>query len=182
MDVPFGEIDSMLSDMQEQGKTIIVIGTKEKVIGLISVTDTIRETTIDTLANLKDVGMKDIVMLTGDNEGTAQLLSEKTSITRHVAALLPEDKVKALKHLQKEGDQVAMVGDGINDAPALATADLGIAMGGTGTDTAMETADVVLMADNIEKLPYTMNLSRKAITIIDRKSTRLNSSHVASSY
>ena len=166
MDVPFGEIDSMLSDMQEQGKTIIVIGTKEKVIGLISVTDTIRETTIDTLANLKDVGMKDIVMLTGDNEGTAQLISEKTSITRHFAELLPEDKVKALKQLQKEGDQVAMVGDGINDAPALATADLGIAMGGTGTDTAMETADVVLMADNIEKLPYTMNLSRKAITII----------------
>ena len=110
--------------------------------------------------------MKDIVMLTGDNEGTAQLISEKTSITRHFAELLPEDKVKALKQLQKEGDQVAMVGDGINDAPALATADLGIAMGGTGTDTAMETADVVLMADNIEKLPYTMNLSRKAITII----------------
>src|SRR5699024_5161201 len=126
MDVPFGEIDSMLSDMQEQGKTIIVIGTKEKVIGLISVTDTIRETTIDTLANLKNVGMKDIVMLTGDNEGTAQLISEKTSITRHFAELLPEDKVDALKQLQKEGHQVAMVGDGINDAPALATADLGI--------------------------------------------------------
>src|SRR5690625_7739228 len=102
----------MLSDMQKQGKTIIVIGKKEKVIGLISVTDTIRETTIDTLANLKDVGMKDIVMLTGDNEGTAQLISEKTSITRHFAGLLPEDKVKALKQLQKEGDQVAMVGDG----------------------------------------------------------------------
>src|SRR5699024_2039964 len=99
MDVPFGEIDSMLSDMQEKG------------IGLISVTDTIRETTIDTLANLKDVGMKDIVMLTGDNEGTAQLISEKTSITRHFAELLPEDKVKALKQLQKEGGQVAMVGD-----------------------------------------------------------------------
>src|SRR5690625_5987997 len=97
--------------------------------------------------------MKDIVMLKGNNEETAQLISEKTRITRHFAELLPEDKVKALKQLQKEGGQVAMVGDGINDAPALATADLGIAMGGTGTDTAMETADVVLMADNIEKLP-----------------------------
>src|SRR5699024_11486909 len=104
------------------------------------------------------------VMLRGDNEGTAQLISEKTSIKRHFAELLPEDKVEALKQLQKEGHQVAMVGDGINDAPALATADLGIAMGGTGTDTAMETADVVLMADNSEQLPYTMNLSRKATT------------------
>src|SRR5690625_6001092 len=100
MDAAFGEIDSMLSDMQEQGKTIIVIGTKEKIIGLISVTDTIRETTIDTLANLKDVGMKDIVMLTGDNEGTAQLISEKTSITRHFAELLPVDKVNTHNQLK----------------------------------------------------------------------------------
>src|SRR5699024_11909727 len=134
------EVDVKINDKQEQSKTIIVIGRKEKSICLNSVTDTIRETTIYTLANLKNVGMKDIVILTGDNEGTAQLISEKTSITRHFAELLPEDKVKALKQLQKEGGQVAMVGDGINDAPALATADLGIAMGGTGTDTAMETA------------------------------------------
>src|SRR5699024_12433310 len=103
----------------------------KKFIGVIKVTNTSRETTIDTLDNLKDVGMKDIVMLTGDNEGTAQLNSEKTSITKHFAELLTEDKVKALKQLQTEGGKVDMVGDGINDAPALATADLGIAMGGT---------------------------------------------------
>ncbi len=166
MNVSFKEVDTLLNDMQEHGMTIIIIGTEEKIMGLISVTDTIRETSIDTLDNLETVGMKEIVMLTGDNEGTARLIAEKTSITRYFAELLPEDKVTALKQLQKEGNQVAMVGDGINDAPALATADLGIAMGGTGTDTAMETADVVLMADNLEKLPYTVKLSRKAITII----------------
>src|SRR5699024_11293148 len=100
------------------------------------------------------------------NEGTAKLISEQTSVNRYFAELLPEDKVDALATLQQEGYSVAMVGDGINDAPALATSDLGIAMGATGTDTAMETADIVLMQDNLE----------------DRKSTRLNSSHVSISY
>ncbi len=165
-DISLEKINDLLNTMQKQGHTMIIIGTKNRVLGLISVTDTIRKTAIDTLADLKAVGMKEIIMLTGDNEGTAKLIAEKTSITKYLAELMPEDKVAALKQLQAEGHQIAMVGDGINDAPALATADLGIAMGGTGTDTAMETADVVLMADNIEKLPFTVNLSRKAITII----------------
>jgi Zn2+/Cd2+-exporting ATPase len=105
-------------------------------------------------------------MLTGDNEGTAKKVASQTGVNRYFSELLPVDKVTAIKQLQEEGHVVAMVGDGINDAPALATADLGIAMGGAGTDTAMETADIVLMADNLEKLPHTVKLSRKAIRII----------------
>src|SRR5699024_8618150 len=109
---------------------------------------------------------KQLVMLTGDNEGTAKLILEQTSVNRYFAELLPEDKVDALATLQQEGYSVAMVGDGINDAPALATSDLGIAMGETGTNTAMETSDNVLMQDNLEKLPYTMRLSKRTIRII----------------
>ena len=105
-------------------------------------------------------------MLTGDNEGTAKKISGQAGVTRTFADLLPEQKVDAVKQMQQEGYKIAMVGDGINDAPALATADLGIAMGGAGTDTAMETADIVLMADNLEKLPHTIRLSRQAMTII----------------
>ncbi len=105
-------------------------------------------------------------MLTGDNEGTAKRISKEANVSRYFAELMPEDKVDAIKQLQEEGYKVAMVGDGINDAPALATSDLGIAMGGAGTDTAMETADIVLMADNLEKLPHTIKLSRKALAII----------------
>lgn len=135
-------------------------------MGIISVADKIRTTTVQSLKGLKQVGVKQVVMLTGDNEGTAKMISKEANVNRYFAELLPEDKVKAIKQLQKEGNKVAMVGDGINDAPALATSDLGIAMGGAGTDTAMETADIVLMADNLDKLPHTVKLSRKALAII----------------
>ena len=133
---------------------------------MIAVSDTIRETTASALKALKQSGVNQTVMLTGDNEGTAKMIASEANVNRYFAGLLPEDKVDAIKKLQNEGHKVAMVGDGINDAPALATADLGIAMGGAGTDTAMETADIVLMADNLDKLPHTMKLSRKALTII----------------
>jgi Cd2+/Zn2+-exporting ATPase len=93
-------------------------------------------------------------------------VASQANVNRYFAELLPEDKVAAIKSIQKEGHTVAMVGDGINDAPALATADIGIAMGGAGTDTAMETADIVLMADNLEQLPHTIKLSRVALRII----------------
>lgn len=152
--------------MQNQGKTVVIIGTADKILGIISVMDKIRATTKQALQSLPKLNIDQIVMLTGDNEGTAKLISEETSVNRYFAELMPEDKVDALKKLQGEGYQVAMVGDGINDAPALATSDLGIAMGGGGTDTAMETADIILMQDNLEKLPYTMRLSKRAIRII----------------
>ncbi len=151
---------------QSEGKTIIIIGTAKKLLGIVSVSDTIRETSKLSIANLEKIGVEQIVMLTGDNEGTAKAIASKAGVKRYFSELLPEQKVDSIKQLQQEGYQVAMVGDGINDAPALATADLGIAMGGAGTDTAMETADIVLMADNLEKLPHTIKLSRKALAII----------------
>ncbi|SDX61183.1 Cd2+/Zn2+-exporting ATPase [Paenibacillus sp. PDC88] len=166
LNTPLGEIESKVQILQQEGNTIVIIGTQEKIIGVLAVADSIRETSARALRDLQSVGMKQVVMLTGDNEGTAKKVASKTGVTRFFAELLPENKVTAIKQLQNEGHLVAMVGDGINDAPALATADLGIAMGGAGTDTAMETADIVLMADNLEKLPHTVKLSRKAIRII----------------
>ncbi|MEL3972078.1 heavy metal translocating P-type ATPase [Rossellomorea oryzaecorticis] len=164
--IPLGGAEPVVQELQNKGKTVVIIGTNQEIIGVISVADSIRTTTVNALDGLKKAGIGQVVMLTGDNEGTARMISKEASVNRYFAELLPEDKVDAIKKLQSEGHKVAMVGDGINDAPALATADLGIAMGGAGTDTAMETADVVLMADNLEKLPHTINLSRKALGII----------------
>lgn len=155
-----------ISRLQDEGKTIIIIGTAEKILGIMCVSDTIRKATKAAVANLEKIGVEQVVMLTGDNEGTAKAIALEAGVNRYFSELLPEEKVDAIKKLQEEGYRVAMVGDGINDAPALATANLGIAMGGAGTDTAMETADIVLMADNLEKLPHTIKLSRKALSII----------------
>jgi Cd2+/Zn2+-exporting ATPase len=152
--------------LQNEGNTLVIVGTKSMILGIIAVSDTVREVTVKALKELKEVGIEQVVMLTGDNEGTAKKIAQQTGVDRFFAELLPEDKVNVVKQLQQEGKLVAMVGDGINDAPALATANVGIAMGGAGTDTAMETADIVLMADNLEKLPHTMKLSRKAVQII----------------
>lgn len=160
------ETNSVIDKLESEGKTIIIVGTEQSIIGVIAVADQIRPIAVKALSRLKDIGVNQSVMLTGDNEGTAKMIAKEASIDQYVAQLLPEGKVDAIQKLQSEGHDVAMVGDGINDAPALATADLGIAMGGVGTDTAMETADIVLMADNLEKLPYTMRLSRKALGII----------------
>ncbi len=166
MQVSLSDIKERIQQLQNEGHTIVVVGTSDKVLGLIAVADTIRDITVQSIQKLKQVGMQEMVMLTGDNKGTADKIARETGVDRYFAELLPEDKVSAVKKLQKEGKSVAMVGDGINDAPALATSDLGIAMGGAGTDTAMETADIVLMADNLEKLPHTIRLSRKALKVI----------------
>lgn len=169
----FEEMNSTMENVKEtvrtiqnSGKTVVIIGNSHQILGIIAVSDTIRETSSVALEALKRIGIKQTVMLTGDNEGTAKMIASEANVDRYFAGLLPEDKVSAIKKLQSEGYHVAMVGDGINDAPALATADLGIAMGGAGTDTAMETADVVLMADNLDKLPHTIKLSRKSLAII----------------
>ncbi|MBB3112430.1 Cd2+/Zn2+-exporting ATPase [Paenibacillus phyllosphaerae] len=166
LNTPLGDIESLIRSLQQDGHSIVLVGTQQRILGALAVADTVRESSVTALRDLRRAGMQHIVMLTGDNEGTAQRVAAHTGVSRYMAQLLPEHKMAAVKQLQDEGHLVAMVGDGINDAPALATADVGIAMGGAGTDTAMETADIVLMADNLEKLPYTVNLSRQAIRII----------------
>lgn len=159
-------VQPQIEELQEAGNTLVMIGTERQPIGLIAVADSVRETSVQALRALKQVGIGDVIMLTGDNEGTARHIAAQTGIARYAANLLPEDKAEIIKKLRTEGKIVAMVGDGINDAPALATAHLGIAMGGAGSDTAMETADMVFMADNLQQLPRTIRLSRKALQII----------------
>jgi Cd2+/Zn2+-exporting ATPase len=163
---PIADREEQIIELQNSGNTLVFIGTKSSIRGIIAVSDPIRQTTVHTLKRLNVVGIRDIVMLTGDHEGTARKIAVEANVNRYFANMMPEDKAAAIKQLQSESNKVAMVGDGINDAPALATADVGIAMGGVGTSTAMETADIVLMADNLEQLPHTIQLSRKALTII----------------
>ncbi|MEG7379654.1 heavy metal translocating P-type ATPase [Bacillus subtilis] len=166
MNADIKDAKQYIQEQQNEGRTAVIIGTENQIIGMIAVSDTIRKTSASALQALKQSGVKQTVMLTGDNEGTAKVIASEANVDRYFAELMPEEKVEAIKTLQKEGHKAAMVGDGINDAPALAAADLGIAMGGAGTDTAMETADIILMADHLDKLPHTMKLSRKALAII----------------
>ncbi|MFT4402061.1 heavy metal translocating P-type ATPase [Bacillus sp. SW14] len=166
MNVDVKDAKKYSQEQQNKGRTTVIIGTQNQIIGMIAVSDTIRKTSASALQALKQSGVKQTVMLTGDNEGTAKVIASEANVDRYFAELMPEEKVEAIKTLQKEGYKAAMVGDGINDAPALAAADLGIAMGGAGTDTAMETADIILMADHLDKLSHTMKLSKKALAII----------------
>lgn len=155
-----------ITRLQTEGNTVMMVGTKTNIIGIIAVADQLRETSAAVIKQLKKLGIKETIMLTGDNQATGETIANQLELDSVKADLLPEDKLTAIKNLQKRYGRVAMVGDGINDAPALATASVGIAMGGGGTDAALETADVALMADDLNKLPYTIQLSRKAVRII----------------
>ncbi len=157
------QVQKDIERLQKEGKTAMILGTKEKVIGIVAVADEVRESSKDAIARLKESGIERTIMLTGDNQATAQAIASKIGVDDFRAELLPEDKVKAVKELQQKHGKIAMVGDGINDAPALATANLGIAMGVAGTDAALETADIALMADDLTKLPFTVRLSRATV-------------------
>lgn len=159
--------EKYLASEEEKGQTAVIVGSTDNVLGIISIADTVREDAKKLIANLKSLGVKKIVMLTGDNRRAAKAISEELGIDEYFAELLPEDKVRVLGELQEKYGTTAMVGDGVNDAPALASADLGIAIGGAGTDVAMETADVVLMSAEIKKLSHAIGLSRA--TVINMK-------------
>ncbi len=155
-----------IKKLQEEGKTVMLLSQRDKIIAIIAVADEIREVSKKAIQQLKQAGIAKTIMLTGDNHATARAIALKVGVDEYRAELLPEDKVSAVKELGEIYQQIGMVGDGINDAPALATATTGIAMGGAGTDTALETADIALMADDLSKLPYTIRLSRATLKII----------------
>lgn len=148
---------------EERGQTVVIVANNENVLGAVSIADTVREDAKELIMDLRRKGIKKVVMLTGDNERAAKAISKELGIDEYYAELLPEDKVNVLKTLQEKYGVTAMVGDGVNDAPALASADLGIAIGIKGADVAMETADVVLMSDEIKKLSYAIGLSRATL-------------------
>ena len=153
--------------LQQAGKTVVLVGTEEKLEGLIAIADTVRPEATWAVDQLRANGIERIVMLTGDNERTANAIGEQVGVDEVQASLLPEAKVDAVGDLREaHPGGVAMVGDGINDAPALATATVGVAMGAAGTDTALETADIALMADDLGRLPYLHTLSETADGVI----------------
>ncbi len=159
-------IENQVQQLQKQGKTVVAVVCQNELIGLMGIADQVRDESKNVLQKLNALKVKHIVMLTGDAEPTAQAIAKSLAITDVRAGLLPEEKLMAIKDMHAQFGAVAMVGDGVNDAPALATANVGIAMGGAGTDAALETADIALMGDDLTKLPYTIGLSRKTLRII----------------
>lgn len=159
------ELLEEMEQLQLQGNSLIIASIDGVFSGYIAIADKLRPNADSVLQQLKKLGMKQLVMLTGDAKSTAESIAQQLSVTEVKADLMPADKLTEIRQM-KQQYQVAMVGDGVNDAPALATASVGIAMGGAGTDTALETADIALMADDLEKLPYTVKLSRKTLAII----------------
>ena len=163
VDVP-GEVAEYAEQREGTGETAVYVAVNDEVVGVISLRDEVRDAAEEVVAELNATGVR-TVMLTGDNERTARAVAEGVGIDDYRAELLPEQKQDAVEELREEGNVVAMVGDGINDAPSLAAADVGIAMGAAGTDTAIEVADMALMADDLRRIPYAVGLS---------KATRLN--------
>jgi Zn2+/Cd2+-exporting ATPase len=151
--------------LEAEGKTTVWVAQNNQVLGVIAIADIIREEAVMTVKRLRELGAE-IIMLTGDNQRTASYIAKQLGIKEVYAELLPEDKVTVIKRLQREYKTVAMVGDGINDAPALATASIGVAMGVAGSDVALETADIVLMADRLEKFVVAIKLGKRAIRVV----------------
>jgi Cd2+/Zn2+-exporting ATPase len=161
----------LLSDtvpaLQDEGKTVVLVGTEDELEGVIAVADEIRPEAAAAVERLRSLGVERTVMLTGDNERTARAVAERVGVDEYRAELLPDEKVAAVEALDAAFDGgVAMVGDGVNDAPAMATATVGVAMGAAGTDTALETADVALMSDDLSRLPYLYRLAGRANAVI----------------
>jgi len=160
------DIHDRLESMSGLGRTVVAVGNEQHVCGLIALADEIRLGVPETLQQLRDAGIEHLIMLTGDNRPTAEAVAAKTGIDEVRAELLPEDKVAAVEALVEKYGRVAMVGDGVNDAPALARATIGIAMGSAGSDAAIETADIALMSDDLSRLPWLIRHSRRALSIV----------------
>ncbi len=160
------DVHARMNEAEIAGQTAMVASSDGQWLGVLGVADTIRPDALDIIRRLKAAGIQRIVMLTGDNEKVAQAIALKAGVDEFHAGLLPQDKVQLIETLRHNYGEVAMVGDGVNDAPALATADVGIAMGGAGSDVALETADIVLMADDLTNLPHAIRLAKHARQVI----------------
>jgi Cd2+/Zn2+-exporting ATPase len=160
------EMHERLERMEKDGSSVIVVGNDEHVCGLIALGDRIRPGAKEAVAAMRDAGIRRIVMLTGDNKGTGEAIGREAGVDEVRAELLPEDKVAAIEELVRQHGQVAMVGDGVNDAPAMARASLGIAMGAVGTDAALETADIALMGDDLFGVAWLVRHSRRTLAVI----------------
>lgn len=157
------EVNKQIETEEAEGKTVVIVAKETTVVGYLVINDVIREEAKTALLALKRYGARDLVMLTGDNEKTAQYVAKQLGITSVRAELQPKDKLEQIKQRQQHGEKVVMVGDGVNDAPALALADIGIAMGLSGTDVAIETADVVVMNDRLDKLVHAYRLAKATV-------------------
>lgn len=158
-------VEAELTSLESQARTAIVLASETQAIAVLAVADTLREESRAAVARLSQMGVR-TVMLTGDNRATAQVIGEQAGVSDVRAEMLPEDKWRAVSALREQSGHVAMVGDGINDAPALAAADVGFAMGVSGTDSALETADVTLMDDDLRKLPAFIDLSKRSAAVL----------------
>ncbi len=159
-------VHQLLEARSKAGYSVVLIGNDTHVCGILSIADAIRPETRAALQALKDSGIQHLVMLTGDNEGTAHAIAEEAGVNEVHADLLPEDKVAVVESLVSGYQHVAMIGDGVNDAPAMGRATLGIAMGAVGSDAAIETADIALMSDDLAKLPWLINHARRTLSVI----------------
>ncbi|MFJ7755954.1 heavy metal translocating P-type ATPase [Peribacillus muralis] len=165
------DVLEQISKLQNEGKTVMLLGNQMELLALIAVADEIRASSKEAIRKLHSLGIEKTIMLTGDNSGTAKAIGAAAGVDEIEAELLPENKLTIIKQWKQKYGRVAMVGDGVNDAPALAASTVGIAMGGAGTDTALETADIALMGDDLSRLPYTIRLSRKTLKIIKQNIT-----------
>lgn len=165
------EIHQRLEHLAASGQSVVVIGNEGRVVGMITLADAVRVASRDAIRRLHEAGIEHVAMLTGDNKPTAQVIAQATGVDEVYAELLPEDKVTSIENLVDKYQQVAMVGDGVNDAPAMARASLGIAMGAMGSDAAIEASDIALMSDDLSKLPWLVKHSQRALFIIRQNIT-----------
>jgi Cd2+/Zn2+-exporting ATPase len=160
------EIDTRMPELERERKTAVILTNQNEALGIIAIADQVRQESPSAVQQLKTRGIEKMVMLTGDNRGTAEAIAGSLQIAEYHAELMPEDKAAIVKSLTEKYGKVAMVGDGVNDAPAMAAASMGIAMGAIGTDTALETADIALMTDDLSKLPFLLKLSKRTLGVI----------------
>jgi Cd2+/Zn2+-exporting ATPase len=166
------EIEKALADIEEEGQSVVAVGHKPhadcagEVLGIIAVGDTMRANAPDAIRNLRASGVQKVVMLSGDNQRTVNAIARQASIDQAYGDLLPDQKIERIRQLLTEYKHVGMIGDGVNDAPAMAAATVGIAMGAAGTDAAIETADIALMKDDLSKVAEAIHLGRRTVHVI----------------